>query len=154
MLVVLFGTPVVVIHCDILCTLCIHKVMRMAPSPGRSFSTYVCRLRVHFAVPADMKFRASNHNLANSSTKAHHTLTKSSPILLLLQGDHCANVTVTVEGMTVIPEVAGFPSKFSSSQKVCWFKVSTQAKAKFDFDMCTSISCEYLQGRHQQELGS
>eukprot|EP00878_Enallax_costatus_P028568 GHUV01030865.1.p1 GENE.GHUV01030865.1~~GHUV01030865.1.p1 ORF type:complete len:509 (+),score=149.61 GHUV01030865.1:466-1992(+) len=60
------------------------------------------------------------------------------PAKLNVDGDHCANVTVTVQGMEVAPAVAGFPSKFSSSQKVCWYRISTQAKAKFDFDMCTS----------------
>lgn len=62
--------------------------------------------------------------------------------MCLLQGEHCAIVTVTVEGMTVTPAVAGFPSKFTSSQKVCWYRISTQAKATFAFDMCTSKYCE------------
>lgn len=60
------------------------------------------------------------------------------PAKLNVDGDHCAEVTVTVEGMKVSPAIAGFPGKFSSSQKVCWYRISTQAKAKFEFDMCTS----------------
>lgn len=63
--------------------------------------------------------------------------------LLLLQGDHCAVVTVTVDGMKISPAVAGFPSRFTTEQTVCWYRISEQTKAKFEFDMCSSKHCKY-----------
>ncbi|WIA16610.1 hypothetical protein OEZ85_013277 [Tetradesmus obliquus] len=60
------------------------------------------------------------------------------PLELNKDGEHCANITVTVTGLEVSPALPGFPSRFSSVQTVCWYRMSQQAKAQFEFDMCTT----------------
>ncbi|KAF8065490.1 hypothetical protein HT031_003091 [Scenedesmus sp. PABB004] len=60
------------------------------------------------------------------------------PLYLSKDGHHCAEITVTVTGAQLEPAVADWPSSFESTQTVCWYKLSTQTKATFDFDMCTT----------------
>lgn len=64
------------------------------------------------------------------------------PVDLNVQGDHCAEVTLTVSDFAVSAR-GSVPSSVSTTQKVCWFKVSKQPTAKFDFDMCTNKKCEW-----------
>lgn len=67
-----------------------------------------------------------------------------------MQGDHCAEVVLTVSDYAVSARGQSVPSSVSSTQKICWFKVSKQPTAKFDFDMCTNKKCELLQARQLQ----
>jgi hypothetical protein len=60
-----------------------------------------------------------------------------------VQGDHCAEVTITISDFTIgRARGANVPASVSAAQKVCWFKVSKQPVAKFDFDMCSNKKCE------------
>lgn len=60
------------------------------------------------------------------------------PRKLILDGDHCAEITLTVSDFAVSTQGRSVPDSVSNTQKVCWFKVSKQPTAKFDFDMCTN----------------
>lgn len=65
------------------------------------------------------------------------------PAASTVQGDHCAEVVLTVSDFTVSGAKGAVPSSVSAAQKICWFKVSRQPVAKFDFDMCTNKKCEW-----------
>jgi hypothetical protein len=70
------------------------------------------------------------------------------PLPSLPQGDHCAEIVLTVSDFEVgNTRGKAVPKSVSSTQKICWFKVSRQPTAKFDFDMCTNKKCEW-QGMH------
>lgn len=60
------------------------------------------------------------------------------PKQLNKDGSHCAEIVVAITGASITPSVAQFPSAFTAAQKVCWYKISTQPRATFDFDMCTN----------------
>lgn len=61
---------------------------------------------------------------------------------------------MTVNGFSLSSSAANSPSSVSSTQKVCWFKVSAQPTAKFDFDMCTNKKCEWQRGGGQSWYAS
>lgn len=57
-------------------------------------------------------------------------------VVLLLQVETCAAITVTVSGYAVSPSPAGLPASLTSSHTVCWYRHDGQASAKFDFQSC------------------
>lgn len=71
-----------------------------------------------------------------------------------MQGSHCANVTITMEGAEVSPFLPGFSDRTQTTQVVCWHKITAQPKAKLAFDMCTNKKCKLSRGQQAQHAAT